>query len=55
MEFKKAIVKSIRAYFKGEGLQEYTKESKKFKYSKKYFDNFEMNEFGSVMEFDLYE
>lgn len=51
--FKKAIVKSIIAHFKGDTASELAKASKKSKYNKKYFEKMEMEFLGTLTEHDV--
>lgn len=51
--FKEAIVRSIRAYLKGEAFSELGKSNYKIKYDNKYFDKIESDFFGTVKEHPL--
>lgn len=53
MTFEDAIRRSIKSYFKGEEPTNFMKSStKRVKYTKKYFDKMEEDEFGKVTTWD---
>lgn len=53
MTFEEAVRRSIKSYFKGEEASNFFKtNSKRPKYTKKYFDKIEEDRFGSPSDWD---
>lgn len=53
MTFEEAVRRSIKSYFKGDEASNFLKtNSKRPKFTKKYFDNFEEEKFGTKTDWE---